>query len=142
MEETVQESVDLAEALEEAKKEAAAEIAAEEAVVQPWYIRLRNLFCRTVKKIVTIVCSSVQSGILFILNNEQNQALAKLAVITAMKAGLKGDKAWAAAWSILQGGEIVIADGVTVKADQVATNVKETLLQLVYTLVKNKISVA
>lgn len=128
---------DLKPALREAQ-DAMIKEAIEDAQKIPWYIKIRNLFCRVVKRVVQIVCTEVKSTVLFIINNENNQSLAKLAVLAAIKAGLKGNPAWTAAWAVLQAGEIWISATKKVKAREVDTNIKETLLQLVYTCVKNK----
>ena len=77
---------------------------------------------------------------MYIINSEKNQTLAKLAVLTAIEAGLKGENAFAAAWKILHEGKIWVSDDKCVDASNINTNIKQTLIQLVYTCIKNKIN--
>lgn len=136
---SIQDMIIQAEAIADAQREVEEELKKEEeAQEQSVWIKIRNLFCRTVKKVVTIVCQFLKSEILFIINNEDNQRLAKVAVLTALKLGLKSNAAWAAAWMVLRTGEIVISSGKKVKAEDIKTNILETLLQLVYCCIANK----
>ena len=138
----IQKEVDLNEAIELAKIRAQATIdkeVEEENKKTPWYKKIfgwaKSLFVSVVK----VVFFGVKETIVFIINNEKNQTLAKLAVLTAIEAGLKGKDAWKVAYDILSKGDIYIAEDVKVNASEIDTNVKETLLQLVYTCIKNKI---
>ena len=140
----IQKEVDFNEAIELAKIRAQATIdkeVEEENNKSPWYKKIfgwaKSLFVSVVK----VVFFGVKETIVFIINNEKNQTLAKLAVLTAIEAGLKGKDAWKVAYDILSKGDIYIAENVKVNASEIDTNVKETLLQLVYTCIKNKISV-
>lgn len=133
--------VEEAEALRDAQNEVEKELEieeAEEAAKTSVWKSIRNMFCRTVKAIVTIACKLIKSEILFIINNENNQKLAKVAVLTAMKLGLKSNAAWAAAWAVLTAGDIFISPNIKVKATDIKKNVLETLLQLIYCCVANK----
>ena len=138
----IQKEVDFNEAIELAKIRAQATIdkeVEEENTNTPRYKKLfgwaKSLFISVVK----VVFFGVKETIVFIINNEKNQTLAKLAVLTAIEAGLKGKDAWKVAYDILSKGDIYIAEDVKVNASEIDTNVKETLLQLVYTCIKNKI---
>ena len=140
----IQKEVDFNEAIELAKIRAQATIdkeVEEENKNTPWYKKIfgwaKSLFISVVK----VVFFGVKETIVFIINNEKNQTLAKLAVLTAIEAGLKGKDAWKVAYDILSKGDIYIAEDVKVNASEIDTNVKETLLQLVYTCIKNKIKV-
>ena len=82
----------------------------------------------------------VTPTVVYIINSEKNQTLAKLAVLTAIEAGLKGESAFAAAWKILHEGKIWVSDDKCVDASNINTNIKQTLIQLVYTCIKNKIN--
>lgn len=94
------------------------------------------------KAIVTIICQGAASQFLYVINNAENQALAKLAICEAIRAGLTGEKAWEAAMKILEGGHIYIADDQVVKAIDIKLNVRQVLLQLVYSCLKNGIKIA
>lgn len=137
----IQDMVLKAEAVMAAKEEVEAELTKEEQMESgntSIWIKIRNVFCRTVKTIVTVVIKAIKSEVLFIINNADNQRLAKVAVLTAIKLGLKSSAAWAAAWTVITAGEIVLSNGSKVKAADIRTNILETLLQLVYCCISNK----
>lgn len=89
------------------------------------------------KAIVKIICQDVNNHFLYVINNAENQALAKLAICEAIRQGLSGESAWAAAMKILEGGHIYISDNEVVKAVDIRLNVRDVLLQLVYSCLKN-----
>ena len=107
----------------------------------PWYKKVFGWTKKLFLAVVKVVFTGVKDTVVFIINNEKNQTLAKLAVLTAIEAGLKGKDAWKVAWEILSKGELYISEDVKISANDVQTNIKETLLQLVYTCIKNKIKV-
>lgn len=124
-----------------AKEQAISAIATQDAEEQrksPWVVKAIKWFYSTViRPICQIVFNGVKDTVVFIINNAENQNLAKIAIITAAKAGLKGNAAWAAAMTIFEAGQICIATGKYIKGSDIATNIRETLLQLVYTCLRN-----
>ena len=129
--------------LETAKLKAQAaideEIKEEEKKV-PWYKKIFGWVGKKFIKVVQVVFNLVTPTVVYIINSEKNQTLAKLAVLTAIEAGLKGENAFAAAWKILHEGKIWVSDDKCVDASNINTNIKQTLIQLVYTCIKNKIN--
>lgn len=107
----------------------------------PWYKKVFGWAKALFVSVVKVVFFGVKETVIFIINNEKNQTLAKLAVLTAIEAGLKGKDAWKVAYDILSHGDIYISENVKVNASEIDTNIKETLLQLVYTCIKNKVKV-
>ena len=105
----------------------------------PWYKKVFGWVKVVAVAVFKLVFAGVKNTVIFILNNEKNQTLAKLAVLTAIEAGLKGKDAWKVAYEILSHGDIYISENVKVNASEIDTNIKETLLQLVYTCIKNKV---
>lgn len=140
----IQSEIELNEAIEAAKLRAQATIdkeVEEENKKTPWY---KKIFCwakALFVSVVKVVFFGVKETVVFIINNEKNQTLAKLAVLTAIEAGLKGKDAWKVAYEILSKGDIYISENIKVNASEIDTNIKETLLQLVYTCIKNKLKV-
>ena len=140
----IQKEVDFNEAIELAKLRAQATIdkeVEEENKKTPWYKKIFGWAKALFVSVVKVVFFGVKGTIVFIINNEKNQTLAKLAVLTAIEAGLKGKDAWKVAYDILSKGDIYIAENIKVNASDIDTNIKETLLQLVYTCIKNKTKV-
>ena len=140
----IQKEVDFNEAIELAKIRAQATIdkeVEEENKKTPWYKKIFGWAKSLFVSVVRVVFFGVKETIVFIINNEKNQTLAKLAVLTAIEAGLKGKDAWKVAYDILSKGDIYIAENIKVNASDIDTNIKETLLQLVYTCIKNKTKV-
>lgn len=135
----IEENVFMESALKRAEEIIEAEIEEENAKT-PWYKKLFGVVRKLFIRVASIICSGVRDTVVFIINNEQNQTLAKLAVLTAIEAGLKGEKAFAAAWKILHDGKLYISEHVVVDPKDVDTNIKQTLIQLVYTCIKNRIS--
>lgn len=121
-----------------AKVEVENEIKEEEKKVK-WYVKLGRFLFFIAKTLVSVVLNGVKDEVTFIINNAENQQLAKIAILTAVKMGLKSNAAWAAAYAVLQAGEIVISKNKRIKASEIATNIKETLLQLMYCCYKNQI---
>ena len=111
----------------------------EENAKTPWYKKIFGAVRKIFIRVASIICSGVRDTVVFIINNEQNQTLAKLAVLTAMEAGLKGENAFAAAWKILHEGKLYISEHIVVDPKDVDKNIKQTLIQLVYTCIKNRI---
>lgn len=140
----IQSEIELNEEIEVAKVKAQAIIdkeVEEENKKTPWYKKMFGWAKALFVSVVKVVFFGVKGTIVFIINNEKNQTLAKLAVLTAIEAGLKGKDAWKVAYKILSKGDIYIAENIKVNASEIDTNIKETLLQLVYTCIKNKIKV-
>ena len=140
----IQKEIDFSEAIELAKVKAQSIIdkeVEEENKKTPWYKKMFGWAKALFVSVVKVVFFGVKETIVFIINNEKNQTLAKLAVLTAIEAGLKGNDAWKVAYEILSKGDIYIAENIKVNASEIDTNIKETLLQLVYTCIKNKIKV-
>lgn len=140
----IQKEIDFSEAIELAKVKAQSIIdkeVEEENKKTPWYKKMFGWAKALFVSVVKVVFFGVKGTIVFIINNEKNQTLAKLAVLTAIEAGLKGNDAWKVAYEILSKGDIYIAENIKVNASEIDTNIKETLLQLVYTCIKNKIKV-
>ena len=140
----IQKEVDFNEAIEQAKVKAQSIIdkeVEEENKKTPWYKKIFGWAKALFVSVVKVVFFGVKETIVFIINNEKNQTLAKLAVLTAIEAGLKGKDAWKVAYDILSKGDIYIAENIKVNASDIDTNIKETLLQLVYTCIKNKTKV-
>lgn len=140
----IQKEVDLNEVIEQAKVKAQSIIdkeVEEENKKTPWYKKIFGWAKALFVSVVKVVFFGVKETIVFIINNEKNQTLAKLAVLTAIEAGLKGKDAWKVAYDILSKGDIYIAENIKVNASDIDTNIKETLLQLVYTCIKNKTKV-
>lgn len=135
----IEENACMESALKRAEEIVEAEIEEENAKT-PWYKKLFGVVRKLFIRVASIICSGVKDTVVFIINNEQNQTLAKLAVLTAIEAGLKGEKAFAAAWKILHTGQLHISEHVVVDPRDVDTNIKQTLIQLVYTCIKNRIS--
>ena len=130
------------EQLEAAKQQAITALAEEhqeELRKEPWYKKAAKFIWTFIKPIVQIVFYGVKETVVFIINNSENQNLAKLAIVAAAKAGLKGNAAWLAAMAIFKAGKICIATGKYINCSEIDTNVRETLLQLVYTCLKNSI---
>lgn len=105
----------------------------------PWYKKVFGWVKVVTIRVFKLVFTGVKNTVVFILNNEKNQTLAKLAVLTAIEAGLKGKDAWKVAYDILSKGDIYISENIKVNASEIDTNIKETLLQLMYTCIKNKV---
>lgn len=126
-------------ALKRAEEIIEAEIEEENAKT-PWYKKLFGVVRKLFIRVASIICRGVRDTVVFIINNEQNQTLAKLAVLTAIEAGLKGEKAFAAAWKVLHEGKLYVSERIVVDPKDVDTNIKQTLIQLVYTCIKNRIS--
>ena len=140
----IQEEVDFNEVIEQAKVKAQSIIdkeVEEENKKTPWYKKIFGRAKALFVSVVKVVFFGVKETIVFIINNEKNQTLAKLAVLTVIEAGLKGKDAWKVAYDILSKGDIYIAENIKVNASDIDTNIKETLLQLVYTCIKNKTKV-
>jgi len=140
----VQSDIELNEAIEAAKLRAQATIdreVEEENKKTPWYKKMFGWAKALFVSVVKVVFFGVKETVVFIINNEKNQTLAKLAVLTAIEAGLKGKDAWKVAYEILSKGDIYISENIKVNASEIDTNIKETLLQLVYTCIKNKLKV-
>ena len=130
------------EQLEVAKQQAITALAEEqqeELRKEPWYKKIAKYVWTFIKPIVQIVFYGVKETVVFIINNSENQNLAKLAIVAAAKAGLKGNAAWLAAMAIFKAGQICIATGKYIKCSEIDTNIRETLLQLVYTCLKNSV---
>lgn len=129
------------EQLEAAKQQALIAIVEQNDAEQkktPWYVKAAKWFCTVIiKPVCQIIFSGVKETVSFIINNAENQHLAKIAIITAAKAGLKGNSAWAAAMAVFKAGTICVAVGKYVKCSEIDANIRETLLQLVYTCLKN-----
>lgn len=129
------------EQMEDAKVEAIHAIAMQNAEMikkQPWYLKAAKWFYTSIiSPICRIVFSGVKETVAFIINNPENQNLAKIAIIAAAKAGFKGNAAWAAAMTVFKAGSICIAVGKYIKCSELDTNIRETILQLVYTCLKN-----
>ena len=104
---------------------------------ESWFKKVAKYVWTFVKPIVQIVFSGVKETVSFIINNAENQNLAKLAIIAAAQAGLKGNAAWLAAMAIFKAGKICIGAGKYIECSKIETNIRETLLQLVYTCLKN-----
>ena len=136
-------ALEQAEILDEAKQRAQkiidAEVADENANT-PWYKKVFGFAKKLFIRVASVICGGVRDTVVFIINNEQNQTLAKLAVLTAMEAGLKGENAFQAAWRVLHEGRIYISETQSVDPSHISTNIKQTLIQLVYTCIKNRIS--
>ena len=136
-------ALEQAEILEDAKQRAkaimASEIEEENASI-PWYKKIFGFARKLFVRVASIICGGVKDTVVFIINNEQNQALAKLAVLTAIEAGLKGENAFKAAWKILHEGRLYINENKCVEPSCVSDNIKQTLIQLVYTCIKNRIT--
>lgn len=140
----IQSEIELNESIEAAKLRAQATIdkeVEEENKKTPWYKKIFGWAKALFVSVVKVVFFGVKETVVFIINNEKNQTLAKLAVLTAIEAGLKGKDAWKVAYEILSKGDIYISENIKVNASEIDTNIKETLLQLVYTCIKNKIKV-
>ena len=140
----IQSEIELNEAIEAAKVRAQATIdkeVEEENKKTPWYKKMFGWAKALFVSVVKVVFFGVKETVVFIINNEKNQTLAKLAVLTAIEAGLKGKDAWKVAYEILSKGDIYISENIKVNASEIDTNIKETLLQLVYTCIKNKLKV-
>lgn len=135
----IEENVFMESALKRAEEIIEAEIEEENAKTT-WYKKLFGVVRKLFIRVASVICSGVRDTVVFIINNEQNQTLAKLAVLTAIEAGLKGEKAFAAAWKVLHGGKLYISEHIVVDPKDVDTNIKQTLIQLVYTCIKNRIS--
>ena len=140
----IQDEIEFNAAIEAAKVKAQAiidkEVEEENAKI-PWYKKVFGWVKVVAVHVFKLVFTGVKSTVIFILNNEKNQTLAKLAVLTAIEAGLKGKDAWKVAYEILSHGDIYIAENVKVNASDIDTNIKETLLQLVYTCIKNRVKI-
>ena len=140
----IQAEIEFNELIETAKLRAQAKIdeeVEEENKKTPWYKKMFGWAKTLFVSVVKVVFFGVKETVIFIINNEKNQTLAKLAVLTAIEAGLKGKDAWKVAYDILSHGDIYISEHVKVNASEIDTNIKETLLQLVYTCIKNKLKV-
>jgi len=143
--ESIQESVDEAECLAEAKLRAQAIIdkeIEEEQKNTPWYKKLFAWGAKLFLTVVKVVFNCVKPTVVYIINCERNQTLAKLAVLTAIEAGLKGECAFKAAMKVLSEGKLWISDTESVDPSSIDTNIKETLIQLIYTCIKNRVAVA
>lgn len=129
------------ELLEQAKAIAIASIAEhdkEEQRKSCWVSKAIKWFYTTiVKPLCQIVFVGVKESIVFIINNAENQNLAKIAIVAAAKAGLKGNAAWIAAMTVFRAGKICVAPGKYIYGGQLKENIRETILQLVYTCIKN-----
>lgn len=139
---TIQDMLNEAEIIEDAKMRAQAIIdaeVAEEARKTPWYKKLFNLGAKLFLSVAKVVFTCVKPTVVYAINCEKNQTLAKLAVLTAIEAGLKGENAFKVAMNVLSEGKLWLSDEVCVDPSTVDTNIKETLIQLVYTCIKNKI---
>lgn len=138
----IQSEIELNEVIEAAKVRAQATIdkeVEEENKKTPWYKKIFGWAKALFVSVVKVVFFGVKETVVFIINNEKNQTLAKLAVLTAIEADLKGKDAWKVAYEILSKGDIYISENIKVNASEIDTDIKETLLQLVYTCIKNKL---
>ena len=110
-----------------------------EEVKVPWYKKLWNWFVGVIKPIVKIVCNGLQETVLYVINDAENQAAAQAAIKEAAKVGLKGSEAFKFAISILVKGKINLSPTAFIAGGKVPKNILETLVQLVYTCIKNKL---
>ena len=110
-----------------------------EEVKVPWYKKLWNWFVGVIKPIVKIVCNGLQETVLYVINDAENQAAAQAAIKEAAKVGLKGSEAFKFAISILVKGKINLSPTAFIAGCKVPKNILETLVQLVYTCIKNKL---
>lgn len=129
---------ELALQMQAAKVEVENQIKEEEKQVK-WYVKLGRFLFILAKNLASVVLRGVKDEVSFIINNAENQQLAKIAILTAVKMGLKSNAAWAAAYAVLEAGEIVVSKNKRIKASEIATNIKETLLQLMYCCYRNQI---
>ncbi len=110
-----------------------------EPVKVPWYKKIWNWIVGVIKPIVKIVCDGLQETVLYVINDAENQDLAKVAITEAAKKGLKGADAFKFALSIIKAGKINLSPTTFILASKVPKNILETLVQLVYTCIKNKL---
>lgn len=110
-----------------------------EEVKVPWYKKLWNWFVGVIKPIVKIVCNGLQETVLYVINDAENQAAAQAAIKEAAKVGLKGSEAFKFAIGILVKGKINLSPTTFIAGGKVPKNILETLVQLVYTCIKNKL---
>lgn len=110
-----------------------------EPVKVPWYKKIWNWIVGVIKPIVKIVCNGLQETVLYVINDAENQAAAQAAIKEAAKVGLKGSDAFKFAISILIKGKINLSPTAYIAGGKVPKNILETLIQLVYTCIKNKL---
>lgn len=110
-----------------------------EPVKVPWYKKIWNWIVGVIKPIVKIVCNGLQETVLYVINDAENQAAAQAAIKEAAKVGLKGSDAFKFAISILIKGKINLSPNTFIAGGKVPKNILETLVQLVYTCIKNKL---
>lgn len=121
----------------DAVKYEASAVDTEEAPPTPWYKRLWAWVRKGVRSLFLVSIDAAKSAFSDFINDERNQQAAKRAVLAAIKAGLRGDSAWAAAWKTLQGETFYVA-GAAIPAGSVQTNWRESLLQLCYSVIKEQ----
>ena len=105
----------------------------------PWWKKLWKWFVGVIKPIVKVVFSGVTDTVSYIINDAENQALAVSAIKQVAEQGLKGKTAFAAALAIIKAGKINLSATTFILAGKLPTNILETLVQLVYTCIKNKL---
>lgn len=109
-------------------------------VNKSWFKKLLGFIWTGLKSIFQLVCADANKTVIYIVNSPENQELAKQAVEAAISAGLKGEEAWDAAMQKLDAGVIKISETYCVEGSALRNNIKDALLQLVYTMLKSKIA--
>ncbi len=102
----------------------------------PWYKRFWNWITTVGKRLFSLALDGVKREIVDFINNEDVQDCAKDGVVAAIQAGLRGDDAWDAAMEVFK--ERLEASGIACGEQ----NLLDTVLQVVYTTIKNRVNAA